>query len=494
MSENVEKTVNDKELQRTKKDEIGLFIENYFKCFSPILGLCSTTDRPIITYIFDNKQYTRYIERLDYQRLIMKMMHETGFSTDQLLHASEKVINMFVGMAVASERKLDIFRRNGNFEGDIYINLGDKDGNFIGITEEGWRKTNRAPIHFITSPKDTPLPDPICCELNDFLPIWNNLFNFKDQNSSYIALAFTIKAMMPGSGANPILVIEGVQGSGKTTISTVFKKLIDPTTPAVFSPPAHGKDLLIMANSSYLIVIDNSSGLSPQMSDELCRMSTGVGMILRVLYQTDEERVYNLCKPIIINGIEELTDRADFVERALILYLNPIKSDTRISESHFWESFNENYPKLLGGLYSLISHVLKVLPSIQNKNLVRMTEFNRIGLALDKAFNNPDGYFSDVLKEHQDQKISSIFDSDMFCQLIKEALERSGNLEGSASQLMKKIYRNQSDKIPNNILPRDPRKFKGKHQRLKPVLEKNGIEWGDLERSSNCRGIYIRKL
>ena len=493
MSEN-EINSPDNSRKKKKTDDIESFMKTYYECFQPILGLCSISDRPVITYIFDNMQFTRFLERKDFQHLIIKCLLHYGHAGEHVFQLSEKVINILISEAISSGKKLKLERRIGNHNGSIYINMGNSKGEFVGLTPNGWNVCNRSPVHFLSSPKDLSLPDPVDCELKEFLHLWKSLFNFKDDNSSYLALGFAVKAMLPNTGANPILVLEGVQGSGKTTVSVTLKKLIDPTLPAIFSPPKTEKDFLIMANTTHLPVIDNSSGFSAEMSDVLCRASTGGGISLRVLYETDEERVYNFCKPIIVNGIEELTDRADFVERALILYLKPLGFESRISETQYWNNFELVYPKLMGGLLKLLVHVLKVLPNIQTNRLVRMTEYNRVGLALDKAFNFEENYFSEVLQQHQDQKLSSIFDNDMFCQLIHETLERNGDIEGSATQLMKKIYRNKGEKVPNHILPRDPRRFKGKLQRLKTVLEANGIEWGEIARTSDSRGLFIRLM
>lgn len=480
--------------ESNKKDDLEVFRKSFFTCFEPILGTCAHTGRPVITYFLDGLQSTRYLDKEEFQHLIMKMLFETGHRGDHVLNLSEKFVKILKGEAIASGRKIKLDRRIGRLDDKIYINLSNETGEFLELTQDGKKLIKKSPIHFLGSPKDLSLPHPLDCSPKEFLELWNSLFNFKDKNSSYLALVNTVKSMIPNSGANPILVIEGVQGAGKTTSSMIFKKLIDPTQPAVFSPPKNEKDFLVMGIATYLMVIDNSSGFSAEMSDVLCRASTGGGISLRVLYETDDERIYNLCKPIIVNGIEELTDRADFVERALILHLQPLTRDTRISEMHFWDNFNQIYPKLFGGLTGLVSTVLKNLPTIQTTNLVRMTEFNRVGLALDKAFEFPEGHFSKMILEHHDQKLKTIFDNDFFCQLISEALKKESFLEGSASQLMKKIYKGKTDNVPGHILPKDPRRFKGKLQRLKPVLLANGIEWDETERTSSCRGLYIKLL
>jgi hypothetical protein len=425
--------------------------------------------------------------------VIIKCLREYGYRGGNSRMMANKIMDEFHGEVISKGIKKKISIRATKHQDTVLIDMANEEGKYIEIDNKGVRIIEKSPVPFLNLPKQLPLPTPEIIELAELLEFWNKLFNFKEQNASYIALVITIKNLIPSSGANPILVLEGIQGTGKSTASKIFKKIIDPSEPFLLSPPKNESDVLIMASNSYLIVLDNLEYLSNEMSNIFCRVATGGGISHRILYTDDDEKIYDISRPVIFNGIEELTERADFIERALILYLKPLGKDQIVSENEFWDKFELMYPKLLGGLYSLVSGVLKHLPSIQTSGLHRMTEFHRIGLAIDKTFGFKDGHFTDILFAHHDEKFLNIFQNDLFCQAILQAIDKNYGVElvGTPSELMKTIFR-KYDKAPSHVIPKNPRQFTGKLQRQKIVLESNGIEFGYLPRSASRREMFIR--
>ncbi len=61
------------------------------------------------------------------------------------------------------------------------------------------------------------------------------------------------------------------------------------------------------------------------MSNALCRLSTGGGLGTRKLYTNNEQQVFNVVRPLVLNGITDLAHRTDLGDHAIILELHPFR-------------------------------------------------------------------------------------------------------------------------------------------------------------------------
>jgi hypothetical protein len=108
-------------------------------------------------------------------------------------------------------------------------------------------------------------------------------------------------------GPYPVLAIAGEQGSAKSTFSAMLRKLIDPNAAPLRALPREERDLFIAANNGHVLAFDNVSGLPPWLSDALCRLATGASFAVRQLYTDQDEMLFQAARPIILNGIEDIT-------------------------------------------------------------------------------------------------------------------------------------------------------------------------------------------
>lgn len=357
--------------------------------------------------------------------------------------------------------------------------------------------------------KQSEIPQPVFQELD--LEFFKSLFNFEKDSDWLLILAYILKSLTPNSGPSPFLIFEGGQGTGKTTATSIIRRLIDPTEPPVISPPKKEDDIRVQANSSYLMAYDNLSYMTGEIADAFCRVSTGGGMTTRKLYSDDEELVYSIQRPLIFNGIEEISERPDFLDRAILIKTKHLIQKNRKSFSELWDSFKLREKNLVGGVYLLLSKVLEILPSVTHENLPRMSDFARFGIAMEKALNLSNGTFMKIYKSHNEDKVFNAFNSDDLCISIDKLMrserewEVSGNYNklcdsgfvGTANELIDLLkqeegsfYRSDFSKVGSN-LPRTPRQLKARLARVKPLLDLMGIEMFDLPRRSNARNFVI---
>ncbi|TCP39084.1 hypothetical protein [Rhodovulum marinum] len=131
------------------------------------------------------------------------------------------------------------------------------------------------------------------------------------------------------SGPYPLLILTGEQGSAKSTTSKVLRALVDPSTLETRSFPGDERGLVIAAQGAHVLVFDNLSRIKPSMADALCRLATGGGFATRKLHSDADEVLVDATRPCILNGIPDLSERADLADRAIALTLPTISERHR---------------------------------------------------------------------------------------------------------------------------------------------------------------------
>ena len=79
-------------------------------------------------------------------------------------------------------------------------------------------------------------------------------------------MSWLVAACRP-QGPYPLLILQGEQGSAKSTTAKLLRRIIDPVTAPLRTPPREERDLLIAANNSWVVAYDNLSGIPPWLSD-----------------------------------------------------------------------------------------------------------------------------------------------------------------------------------------------------------------------------------
>ena len=110
------------------------------------------------------------------------------------------------------------------------------------------------------------------------LPMWD------DAGVDALAVSWLL-AILRGRGPYPILALTGEQGTGKSLTADMLRSLLDPHTASLRSLPRDTRDLYVAAINGHVLVFDNLSGVSTEISDALCRLSTGGGFSTRALYR-----------------------------------------------------------------------------------------------------------------------------------------------------------------------------------------------------------------
>ena len=261
---------------------------------------------------------------------------------------------------------------------DCVIDLGDSSRRAVVITARGWELVDDAGVNFRRPGGMRALPEPArggtIGELGQFVVI--------EPADTPLLIAWLTAALRP-AGPYPVLVLNGQEGSAKTTAALVCRRLIDPHATLLRSFPKNERDLLIAAHHNWVPGFDNLSSLAPWQSDALCRLATGGGFGARQWFTNDHEVVIHAQRPITLGGINEFVERGDLADRCFFLHLPPIAPTRRLGEKEFWSRFHEAYPRLLGALYDAVAGGIGFWPEVRLLELSRMADVDRWGERLE---------------------------------------------------------------------------------------------------------------
>lgn len=364
----------------------------------------------------------------------------------------------------------DVYMRVANLDSTIYIDLGCSDWRVIQITQDGWQVLNKSPVKFVRKQGATALPEPT---KDGDITLLNQYLNVDAQQMPLI-IGWVLCALS-GVKPYPILILQGEQGTGKSTTSRVLRSLIDPSAVPLRSPPKEVRDLLVSASNNHVVVQDNLSGLTAEMSDCLCRLSTGGGIDMRALYTDNEQVLIDIQRPVLINGIDDVANRQDLAERALIVHLPVINGDNRKSERQFWKEFDTDKPLILGALLDLIAVGLKHRDTVKLPYKPRMADVAQWVLACEQGLTYSGGFMS-AHEKNQYEAIEQGLDSSPVGSAIMELMDREDNWIGTPTELLDTLALIAGDRqTRSKSWVQSPKGLSNAIKRLTPSLRKMGI-------------------
>jgi len=283
-------------------------------------------------------------------------------------------------------------------------------------------------------------------------------------------------AALRSRGPYPLLAISGEQGSAKTVLSKLLRALVDPNVAPVRALPREERELMIAANNGHLLAFDNLSGLSPWLSDALCRLASGGSFAVRQLYTDDEEVLFKAARPTLLNGIEDVIGRPDLADRAIFLTLAPIGEEQRRSETELWREFELARPAILGALLDAAAHGLQAVGSVHLGRLPRMADFALWATACETALW-PAGTFARAYAENRRAEIESIIEADPVANCVRAIMVDRTIWTGSASDLLRLCTEGTRDDISRGTAwAKNPRALAGRLRRAQTFLRTLGIE------------------
>src|SRR5699024_2742845 len=239
-----------------------------------------------------------------------------------------EAVSALEAKAVLRGEQVSIHTRTAETKEAIYIDLCNDKWEAIEIKKSGWSIISEPPVYFKRSNIMKELPTP---KTNGRIDELKKLINYKNDNDYKLIIAWLLSTVKENSPF-PLLNIQGEQGSAKSSASKMLRELIDPSSLPLRGLPKDEQTLAISANNTWVLAYDNLSRLSANMSDSLCKLSTGGVLSVRELYTTGEEAVFSIMRPAILNGIDDIAQRPDLLDRSLVINLPRMDEESRTDE------------------------------------------------------------------------------------------------------------------------------------------------------------------
>ena len=112
----------------------------------------------------------------------------------------------------------------------IFYDLCQPNWSVVNITSNGWEVLDKSPVSFVRTSNMKSLPVPMNIPNRETRRGINKLLKHINIRADELPLlvGWMLMAMQSGSGAYPILVINGPAGSGKSTAVRMIRAVIDP--------------------------------------------------------------------------------------------------------------------------------------------------------------------------------------------------------------------------------------------------------------------------
>ncbi|MDM4772405.1 hypothetical protein [Solimonas sp. SE-A11] len=380
-----------------------------------------------------------------------------------------------------------VFLRVGEVSQGIVIDLGDQSHRAVVVTRDGWQVVSQAPVHFRRSGKPSALPVPVAPNVAS---LWRVL-NVAEPDRPLV-LAWLLAALRP-KGPYPILLLVGEQGSAKSTAARILKSLVDPSAVPLRGAVKDERDLLVAAQSSWVVALDNLSKVDPDLSDALCRLANGGGMSSRKLYTDNDENLIELQRPLILNGIDELAGRPDLAERCIQIELPVIPAHERRTEAAVMEEFRASGPSIFAALLDGLAHAIRDKETIKPHNLPRMADFAVWASAGMPALGYSADTFMDAYMTKNARAIEDGLGTSALARAIRRFIGSRGYWEGSTLELLR-LLEGQAGVDERSLpgWPQSPKGLTNALRRLGPSLRHVGITF-DYGRTSQQRLIWLRQ-
>jgi hypothetical protein len=381
----------------------------------------------------DGRLECHRLESDEFRRLLFRLSHDaTGTVPKQAV-----VTNVLATLRSRAENSTDVqpvFLRVARDESGtaFVVDLGDAARRAVSVSAGGWEVVGHPGVLFWRPPGQRAFPVPERGGSIEQLQKYVNVY----PRHWPLLLAWLTAALRP-RGPYPVLVLTGEQGSAKTTLAQVCRRLVDPHAALLRSLPRSERDLMVSAHNNWLLAFDNISKLTDWQSDSVCRLSTGGSFAARGLFTDDREMFLSAQRPIILNGIDDFVTRGDLVDRSIFLSLPRIRPDQRRSDEEFWAEFDRDYAALFGSLLDAVAGGIRFWPAVELDALSRMADLDRWGEAVLRALHAPPGTFVNAYRANRRSACADALEESPVAAALVAYLAREPAVEVTPTELLR---------------------------------------------------------
>lgn len=403
--------------------------------------------------------------------------------------AVEEMKAFCVGKALASPRTHPAFVRVGGDARHIWYDLGGDTHEGILWKEGTWRVGKLGEDSFRFYRPSGMLEQGRPRAGGDLVELLSK--HLRARESDILLMAAWLVGSFKVGGPYPILIINGEQGSSKSTTTRLLRRLVDPHARDMREPPANNRDLVAAIKNSYMMAIDNVSSIPNSLSDSLCRISTGTGALGgRALYTDSDEAAFTACRPIVLNGIPAFAEREDLVSRSIHVELPSIASNERLDDDTFWGRFEEDLPQLLGALFDCVARAQANFAGVKLNEAPRMANFARWAYA---GLGDLGGKFLEAYSHNKVEASAHFIEHNEVAQALVALMRDRETWYGSWGALLAEL---RPLAVVTRFWPETSLQLRNRMVRMSEDLRRCGLEWRNNGREGGTGRavIEVRRL
>jgi hypothetical protein len=212
--------------------------------------------------------------------------------------------------------------RVGHADNRIYVDRGTPEGDVIEIDAGGWRVIPRAPVKFIRPAAGIgvlPLP-----ERDGRIDDLQALLNLKDRRDFILLIGWIVGCYRPiaagaGAGEYGLLLLIGPHGSSKTSALKAALALVDPVHTEPPGQCREDRDVLVVAQETFVLGMDNVKHISNERASVYCRLLSGGKISGRSLFTDREVTSITARRPLAMTATTVVTTEVDIADRTLMI-------------------------------------------------------------------------------------------------------------------------------------------------------------------------------
>lgn len=375
--------------------------------------------------------------------------------------------------------------------GSIWLDL--KNGSFVRIMATGVETQRVSNSPFYRPETMLPLPTPVLPERDsECAAVFNAFGQHLGLERKYMTavIAWLLSAIRPMQTKSttrtsmttyPLLAVVGGQGGGKSSKCADIRNVLDPGTPASETVPETIEAICISGEGQRVLSYDNVSFISDKISDAFCRRATGDGSTKRTAYSNRDRSVFVGSNPIILNTITDgIFQRADLLDRTLIIKMTKMTDDKRMPDEKVVETFEALHPRVLGALCYCASRALKNFAKCKAPGSIRMNSAAQWAIAGAEAAGYSEKEIIDAFLESKAHGVALVMEDPVVQTLINNLSRNSRIPTMNASGWLKRLTNqycgdNKVDRPLIKSWPQTDRQLRERLDRVEDALRSNGI-------------------
>lgn len=424
----VESYATDVSSKRTQADILLEIVENkgihlYVNQVKAV-SIAVPIDGHTVVWSLDSSSFSEWLQCIFYRETGKPIRTEGVKQVISILTAKAKY---------ESGENIVLFNRVAVDDNSVWYDLGNKAWQAIHITPDGWNVIDNPPVLFerYNHQKEQVIPE----AGGDIRKIFRYI-NLKEYHVLF--LCWLVSCFIP-EFPHAMPIFYGEKGAAKSTACVLLKRLIDPSALETLTLPNDQRSLVVNLANHWYLPFDNVSSINADTSDTLCRAITGGGIQQRKLCTNAEDYIFSFQRCISINGINNVANRADLLDRSILFELVRVSEAERKELREIYNSFECDRASILGGIFDTLVKTIQVFDSVKLDKLPRMADFAKWGYAIGEALG---GYGKQFLEEYEkNQKLRDFeaINSDIVATLIVAFMESRDTWTGYVSDLLVQI-------------------------------------------------------